>query len=53
MPGSTVDLLFRFLHQNEGRFSKRAREGEFRDLTAEERERIETLYAESFDETVE
>jgi hypothetical protein len=50
MPGSTVDLLFRFLHQNKGRFSKRAREGEFSELTAEERERIESLYAEAFDE---
>lgn len=49
MPGRTVDLLFRFLHQNKGRLSKRAREDEFKDLTAEERERIETLYAEAFD----
>ncbi len=48
MPDRTLDHLFHFLHQNDGRFSKRAREGEFRDLTAEECGRIETLYAESF-----
>ncbi len=53
MPASTIDLLFRFLHQNKGRLSKRAREGEFGELTAQERERIERLYAESFEEKVE
>ena len=33
MPDRTVDLLFRFLHQNEGTLSKRAREQEFASLT--------------------
>jgi len=29
MPDRIVDLLFRFLRQNKGRLSNRAREGEF------------------------
>lgn len=48
MPDRMVDLLFRFLHQNKGRFSKRACENEFRELTLEERKRIEGLYAQTF-----
>ena len=36
MPASMVDLLFRFLEQNKGRLSNRAREGEFAELTARE-----------------
>ena len=48
MPDRTADLLFRFLHQNGGRLSRRAREGEFEALTDEETERIERLYAEAF-----
>ena len=48
MPDRTADLLFRFLHQNEGRLSRRAREREFEALTDEETERIERLYAEIF-----
>jgi len=53
MPGSTADMLFRFLRQNKGRLSQRAREDEFRYLTTEECERIEALYAEAFDEMAE
>ena len=48
MPDRTADLLFRFLHQNGGRLSRRAREREFAALTDEETERIERLCAEMF-----
>ena len=48
MPDRTADLLFRFLHQNAGRLSNRAREREFERLTDEETERIERLYDEVF-----
>jgi hypothetical protein len=46
MPQATLDLLFRFLRQNEGVFSKRAREREFAPLTDAEAAEIETIYAE-------
>ncbi len=52
MPDSLIDLLFRFLKQNEGRLSKRAREGEFKDLTAEEAARFENLFEETFGDSV-
>ena len=48
MPDRTANLLFRFLHQNGGRLSNRARKGEFRKLTEEEAEWIERLYEEAF-----
>lgn len=48
MPDRTADLLFRFLHQNAGKLSKRAREREFQALTDEETERIEHHYEEVF-----
>ena len=48
MPGVTQNLLFRFLRQNEGRLSRRAREREFKSLTDDEVGMIETLYAEEF-----
>ena len=41
MPDKTIDLLYHFLNQNDGRLSKRAREGEFALLTASEVERVE------------
>jgi len=44
MPGGTVDLLFRFLGQNDGKLSGRAREKEFAALTDEEAEQIEEIY---------
>jgi len=50
MPNRTIDLLFRFLHQNEGRLSNRARQREFSALSDDEAERIEAIYAESFQE---
>lgn len=49
MPDRLYDLLFRFLHQNKGRFSKRAREKEFAALTAREAETIEQIYKDCFD----
>jgi len=48
MPDSTIDLLFRFLRQNNGRLSKRAREREFAGFSDEEASRVEQFYAESF-----
>lgn len=48
MPDRMIDLLFRFLQQNDGRLSGRAREHEFQVLTEAEVERIERLYREAF-----
>lgn len=45
MPDTTVHLLYRFLRQNGGRLSKRAREKEFAHLREDELLRIEELYA--------
>jgi len=50
MPERTVDLLFRFLKQNDGALSNRAREKEFAALTDEEAGKIEAIYAEVFAE---
>lgn len=49
MPASTLDLLHRFLHQNGGLLSKRARAKEFQKLRDQEIERIERLYRDSHD----
>ncbi len=48
MPNRTVNLLFGFLHQNGGRFSKRARQAEFALLTEPEAAAVEEAYAEAF-----
>lgn len=48
MPASTVDLLFNFLKQNGGLFSRRARENEFAELTDDETAQIESIYQEVF-----
>jgi hypothetical protein len=48
MPERMLDLLFRFLHQNGGRLSKRARENAFTALEPREVEAVETFYAEAF-----
>jgi hypothetical protein len=48
MPERTVDLLFRFLHQNDGALSTRAREKEFASLTEAEAAAAETAYRETF-----
>jgi len=48
MPDRTVDLLFRFLNQNSGTLSRRAREREFAELTDDETTQIEQFYEEGF-----
>jgi hypothetical protein len=48
MPNRTVDLLHRFLSQNKGTLSKRARTQEFKLLTDDEVREIELGYASAF-----
>ncbi|WP_299717378.1 Fic family protein [Tardiphaga sp.] len=48
MPERTLNNLFGFLRQNQGRLSKRARDDEFAELTEDEVAKIEQLYADSF-----
>ena len=48
MPDRTVDLLIRFLDQNNGRLLKRARDKEFNRLTEVEVKTIERKYADIF-----
>ncbi len=48
MPDRTIDLLFRFLWQNQGSLSQRARGKEFGKLTTGEADRMEELYRETF-----
>lgn len=48
MPDRIVDLLFRFLRQNKGRLSNRARRGEFAELTAHETKHIERIFNDVF-----
>ena len=48
MPDRTVDLLFRFFHQNGGHLSRRAREKEFGLMTDTEVSAAEAAYAASF-----
>lgn len=48
MPDRLVDLLIRFLSQNEGKLSKRKREKEFEELTEKEIQAIEAKYTEIF-----
>jgi len=47
MPSNTVDLLHTFLRQNKGRLSARARDKEFKALSAHEVESIERLFSET------
>jgi len=49
MPDRMVDLLIRFLHQNDGHFSKRAMSKEFAELTEAERQAIEAKYHDIFE----
>ena len=49
MPERLIDLLFRFLSQNDGRLSQRARAQEFSALTDEEAQRVEAIYSQSFE----
>ncbi len=48
MPAEKIELLHRFLRQENGRLSKRARENEFAALSDREAAQIETLYRTSF-----
>lgn len=48
MPESTLDLLFRFLRQNDGRLSRRAKEAEFEVLSEDEVRLVEDAYRRSF-----
>lgn len=48
MPDRLIDLLVRFLNQNEGKLSQRARDKEFAKLTATEIKSIENKYDEIF-----
>ena len=48
MPDKIVDLLIRFLNQNNGKLSKRAQDKEFSELTRSEIQTIENKYNEIF-----
>jgi Fic/DOC family len=48
MPDRTLDNLFGFLKQNQGRLSKRARANEFAALTDDETRQIEQAYSDLF-----
>ncbi len=48
MPERTLNNLFGFLRQNQGKLSQRARENEFAALTEDEVSKIEQLYADAF-----
>lgn len=48
MPDRMVDLLIRFMYQEKGMLSKRAREKEFSSLTADEIKTLESKYSEIF-----
>ncbi|HUX78137.1 MAG TPA: Fic family protein [Alphaproteobacteria bacterium] len=48
MPDHTVDLLIRFLQQNKGVLSQRAKEKEFKALTTKECDQLEKLYRQIF-----
>jgi Fic family protein len=48
MPDKTVALLVRFLEQNDGKLSKRAKEKEFSTLSVSEIESIEKYFADVF-----
>ena len=48
MPDKTIALLIRFLDQNKGKFSQRAKEKEFAAITEKEGENIEEAYREYF-----
>ncbi|MBV1886483.1 MAG: Fic family protein [Parvibaculaceae bacterium] len=48
MGASTIDLMFNFLKQNDGKFSNRARQNEFAMLSDNDAEKYEELYQEAF-----
>ena len=52
MPERTIDLLFRFLEQNGGTLSNRARKNEFAALTDMEGKQIEAIYGDVFGDLI-
>ena len=48
MPEWTIDLLFRFLNQNDGKLSNKAKEREFAALNIDEMAQVEAIYADIF-----
>ena len=50
MPHRKIDLLFNFLHQNDGVLSKRVRNKEFAALTDDEVCQVQELYTEAFED---
>ena len=48
MPTKKLDLLWRFLQQNDGRLSARAREKEFAPFTDAEVQQVEQMFSESW-----
>jgi hypothetical protein len=50
MPDKMISLVIRFLEQNQGNFSKRAKEKEFAELTNNEAESIEKYYKSVFNQ---
>ncbi len=48
MPDKTISILVRFLEQNEGKLSRRAKVREFKELTEEEASAIENAFNEIF-----
>ncbi|CAL4869294.1 hypothetical protein MMA231_03586 (plasmid) [Asticcacaulis sp. MM231] len=50
MPDRMIELLINFLHQGQGRLSKRAREKEFKALRDDEVALLETAYGDIFDD---
>lgn len=51
MPSDRIELLQKFLQQNDGQLSQRARTREFAALTDDEAQQIEQIYRESFGAT--
>ncbi len=49
MPDKLIANLVRFLHQNNGVFSKRGREKEFKILNEQEVKEIEEIFKEIFE----
>lgn len=48
MPDHLADLQIRFLQQNQGKLSQRAKQNEFKALTPEECEDLEDIYGQIF-----
>ncbi len=50
MPDATIDLLFRFLKKNDGKLSRRGREGEFAKMTDREVGAAESAFEDFFED---